>query len=91
MSEIVSLRIEAGIGGVSLDHPPMNVMSRRLCMQLVSCLDSAFRQPLKAILRTGIGRVFCAGADLTELADGALPPPPDPNILHGMCLGVALN
>ena len=84
MSEIVSLRIEAGIGVITLDHPPMNVMSQRLRMQLVSCLESAFRQPVKAILLTGIGRVFSAGVDLTELASGTLPPPPDSNMLHGM-------
>ncbi|MGE4481950.1 3-hydroxyacyl-CoA dehydrogenase NAD-binding domain-containing protein [Acidocella sp.] len=84
MAHAVSLRVEAGVGIITIDNPPVNVMSLEVRLQLQACLEAARRQELKGILLTGAGRVFMAGADLTELARGVLPPPPDPNELHEM-------
>jgi enoyl-CoA hydratase len=50
------------------DAPRRNVMSASMCQALTEAVESASRNPdVKAIVITGQGSAFCAGADLSDL------------------------
>jgi 3-hydroxyacyl-CoA dehydrogenase len=58
-----------------LDHPPVNALALGLRTGLVAALKDAAADPaIKAIVITGNGRAFSAGADITEFAKGRLEP-----------------
>ncbi|WP_340314515.1 enoyl-CoA hydratase-related protein [Rhizorhabdus argentea] len=67
------LRYEAehGVATITLDKPDqLNAMSRAMAAALVALIDRADRdEAVRALIVTGAGRAFCAGADL---ASGAL-------------------
>lgn len=53
---------------VTLDRPDrLNAVDRAMVLEVVAAIDEADRdQSVKAIVVTGTGRAFCAGADLTH-------------------------
>ena len=63
----MSLKVEVQdfVATVTLDNPPVNSASIDLMLELTSTFD-AFneRDDVRAVLLTGEGKVFCAGADL---------------------------
>ncbi len=63
--------VEAGILTLVLDRPgKLNAMTRRMGKELISALDLADADDdVRAIVVTGAGRGFCAGADLSGGAD----------------------
>ena len=54
---------------VTLNRPEkMNALTRELCGELIAALRSVSARPdVRAIILTGAGRAFCAGADLRSL------------------------
>jgi 3-hydroxyacyl-CoA dehydrogenase/enoyl-CoA hydratase/carnithine racemase len=53
---------------VTINHPPVNQMSREMARELRACMEEAYLDPeVKAIVLTGAGKNFIAGADITQL------------------------
>jgi len=66
--QYVRVSIEDRIATITIDHPPANAFNR----QVVEELDSAFdevtaNEEVKAIIITGAGQFFIAGADINEI------------------------
>jgi enoyl-CoA hydratase/carnithine racemase len=69
-SELVARRSEEdGVELLTLMHPPVNALSTALLNELGQRLDSIDADPkVRAVILTGDGPYFSAGADLKELA-----------------------
>jgi enoyl-CoA hydratase len=63
---LVGWEIEGDIGVVRLARPPMNAMNLELLQDLEQVLGEAERSPVRAVILTGDGPAFSAGADLFE-------------------------
>ncbi|MFO1306060.1 MAG: enoyl-CoA hydratase/isomerase family protein [Burkholderiales bacterium] len=76
MSEFTTLRIEmhGHVALVTMDNPPVNALSRALNDEITRALDECSENAdVRAVVLTGAGKVFCAGADLKArkgLTDG---------------------
>jgi enoyl-CoA hydratase/carnithine racemase len=64
-----------GIGTITFNRPDqLNAMSRRMSLELIEALDELDGDPnVRAVILTGQGRAFCAGADLSS-GNGAFTP-----------------
>jgi 3-hydroxyacyl-CoA dehydrogenase len=72
MSEPVRFERIDGVGVITLDNPPVNALSLALRTALRDALDRGLAdKAIEAFVLTGGGRMFCAGADITEFATGA--------------------
>ncbi|MEZ5239155.1 MAG: enoyl-CoA hydratase [Microthrixaceae bacterium] len=73
MAQIRIERTEDRVALVTLDDPQRrNALSLGLCGELVSAIESLEEDPtVGAVVVTGDGPAFCAGADLTQLGDSA--------------------
>lgn len=61
----VEVTIDGHVATVTLSHPPVNALSRELNDQLIEALDRISEtDTVRAVVLTGRGHVFCAGADL---------------------------
>jgi enoyl-CoA hydratase len=71
-TELVHLTVAGGVATITLDSPSnRNALSRQLMTELGGHLASAERDPgVRAVLLRSSGRVFCAGADLSEARQG---------------------
>ncbi|SNT45014.1 enoyl-CoA hydratase/isomerase family protein [Rhodococcoides kyotonense] len=72
MSEIfVRLDRSGPVATLTLDNPPLNVVTLGLTRQLSDHLDALAIDPeVRAVVITGAGsRAFCAGSDITEFTD----------------------
>jgi enoyl-CoA hydratase/carnithine racemase len=59
--------VDAGVGYIVIDNPPMNVLSDENRRGIREALDDFRRDDVGAVVLTGAGdRAFCAGADLGE-------------------------
>lgn len=70
MSEPIQLSISDGVLTLTLNRPDaLNALNRALMEAVRAALAEAAKNPdVRALLVTGAGRGFCAGADLTEPA-----------------------
>ncbi len=69
MADLVSLDVDAGIGTIRLQRPPMNVLSVQLQDELAEVAgEVADRRDVRAVVVEGGPRVFSAGADVEEMA-----------------------
>ncbi len=61
---------EGNIAVVTINNPPLNVLNTKVVMALQECL-SAIRETkdCRAMVLTGEGRAFVAGADIKEIAE----------------------
>jgi enoyl-CoA hydratase len=71
----VQVTVDSGVARVTLDDPARrNILSGALVAELVAAFDSLEeRDDVTAVVLTGAGKAFCAGADLADLlaaADG---------------------
>ncbi|WP_029555701.1 FAD-dependent oxidoreductase [Xanthobacter sp. 91] len=60
--------VEEGVALVTIDNPPVNVMSQAVRQGLVRALDAAEAAGVKRVVLTGAGKAFIAGADAREFA-----------------------
>lgn len=71
----VEFRLDGDVAILSIDNPPVNGLGQAIRAQLISAIDTAEADPaIRAIVITGKGRLFCAGADIREF--GTPPQPP---------------
>jgi enoyl-CoA hydratase len=64
------VRIQNRVGYITINNPPVNVLNRLAIAELHECFDSIQENPeIKAVIVTGAGKCFIAGADLKELAE----------------------
>jgi enoyl-CoA hydratase/carnithine racemase len=70
MSADVSLTTERGVATVTLDRPPRNAITPALADRLAEVLRRCDADPeVRAVVLTGAGTSFSAGADLTDGPD----------------------
>lgn len=63
----ILLAVEDGVAHITLDSPPMNVLTKALMDDLRESLESVASDPsLKAVAITARGKAFSAGADVGE-------------------------
>jgi enoyl-CoA hydratase len=63
--------IDDHIALVKLDNPPVNAHSRQVIADIAAMFDRlSDMDEIRAVVLTGEGRVFCAGADLRERSSG---------------------
>ncbi len=61
--------VENGVATLALNHPPANTLTLDLLLELEAAFDAlAADSVVKAIIVTGTGRFFIAGADIRVLA-----------------------
>lgn len=68
-SEIENLKvsIDSGVATVTLARPPVNAQNRQARLELISVFDQlGLNDEVRAIVLTGEGKCFSAGADLKE-------------------------
>jgi 3-hydroxyacyl-CoA dehydrogenase len=75
MSAQLSIRRGAGI--IALRYAPVNSLSQKLRDGILRSLDDALKAKCPAVVLTGDGRMFSAGADIAEFAKGTYENPPN--------------
>jgi 3-hydroxyacyl-CoA dehydrogenase len=74
-SHPVSLSREDNVALITIDHPPVNALSREVRTGLVGALERALADDaVRAVVLTGAGNSFCAGADIREFDQPPQPP-----------------
>ena len=65
-NELVKVRIEDGIGIVTVDNPPVNALNSSVLEQLDKVIDdvSENKEIIGIVLTGGGNNAFCAGADI---------------------------
>ena len=64
----VHVAIDGAVGTLTLDAPPLNLLSDALRAALLDALADFRARRLRAVILGGRGRAFCAGADLRDEA-----------------------
>jgi enoyl-CoA hydratase len=65
--ETLTLEVADFVATVTLDRPPVNAMNRAMREEIVRAFDELHdRDDVRAVVLTGAGKAFCAGADLKE-------------------------
>jgi 3-hydroxyacyl-CoA dehydrogenase/enoyl-CoA hydratase/carnithine racemase len=66
----VKVGITEGIAVFQMDNPPVNQLSEHFVRELADAFEAAFKDAaVKAVVLTGTGRNFVAGADITQIKD----------------------
>jgi len=73
--ERVRYEISEGVAVISFDRPEqLNAIDRSMANEIIELLNEADRDPnVRAVVFTGKGRAFCAGADLSAGAEAFAP------------------
>ena len=70
MAEFVRLELQAGVGVIRLDRPPVNAINSQVHGELLAvATEAADRSDVRAVVIYGGERAFAAGADIKEMAD----------------------
>jgi 3-hydroxyacyl-CoA dehydrogenase len=80
----VSITLHHDLAVVTLDHPPVNALSRTARRELLDAVRAvSANREVKAVVLACAGRTFVAGADIGEFSDhaGSATSEPDPNAL----------
>jgi enoyl-CoA hydratase len=64
----VEVAVDGAVGVLTLDAPPLNLLSDAMRAALLDALADFRARRLRAVIVTGRGRAFCAGADLRDEA-----------------------
>ena len=68
--ETIRVTLKEGVAILAIDNPPVNQMSPQMVMDFKEAMDEAYADDeVKAIVLTGTGRNFIAGADITVIQD----------------------
>ena len=66
----IEVQVAEGIAVFRMDNPPVNQLSEHFVRELSDAFEEAFKDPgVKAVVLTGTGRNFVAGADITQIKD----------------------
>jgi enoyl-CoA hydratase/carnithine racemase len=69
VGEFISLEVDAGVGTIRLDRPPMNALNAQGRDELrEAAAQAAIRKDVRAVVVYGGEKVFAAGADIKEMA-----------------------
>ena len=75
MSNPVSMRRDGNVAIITVDNPPVNALRHGVRAGLAECFAQARDDAsVEAIVVTGAGRTFVAGADITEFGKPSQPP-----------------
>lgn len=70
MGEFVRFEVEAGIGTIRLDRPPMNALSLQVQREIrQASVEATERADVRVVIVYGGPKVFAAGADVKEMAE----------------------
>ncbi|TWF46483.1 enoyl-CoA hydratase/isomerase family protein [Neorhizobium alkalisoli] len=68
--ETLTLKVERNIATVTFDRPPVNAQNRLSREEFIRVFDHVSdREDVRAVILTGAGKVFSAGADVKERVD----------------------
>ncbi|MCO4856508.1 enoyl-CoA hydratase/isomerase family protein [Herbaspirillum sp. WGmk3] len=71
----LNVRLDGHVATLTLNAPPVNALTRTLNDELTMALDAISEtDDIRAIVLTGAGKVFCAGADLKGRAENIRQP-----------------
>ncbi len=74
MSDNLRLNVSDGIATLTLDAPPLNLVSKEMTEDLGRILDQCRDdRSIRALIVTGAGRAFCGGSDIKEFPDMMTP------------------
>ncbi len=74
--QTVKVELREGVAVLAMDNPPVNQMSEHFLKELHQACQEAQEDPaVKAVVLTGTGRNFVAGADVTQLLTVTDPEP----------------
>ena len=66
-TEFVRLEVASGVATITLDRPPLNILTTQMIGDLGAALDtSAACGPLNAVVLRATGKAFCAGVDVAD-------------------------
>ena len=66
--QYLKFSVEERVGTVTIDHPPVNALNRGTLAELGALLtEVAGRDDVRALILTGAGSAFVAGADIKEM------------------------
>ncbi|MFF5987971.1 enoyl-CoA hydratase/isomerase family protein [Prauserella flavalba] len=69
MGEFVRLEVEAGVGTIRLDRPPVNALNYQVQAELREAAEEAAdRSDVRAVILYGGEKTFAGGADIKEMA-----------------------
>jgi enoyl-CoA hydratase len=64
----VHVALDGPVGTLTLDRPPLNLLGDPMRQAMLGALAELRAQGARAVIITGAGRAFCAGADLRDEA-----------------------
>jgi 3-hydroxyacyl-CoA dehydrogenase len=104
MAELVKFSKQGSIGIITVDNPPVNALSPGVPEGIIECVEKGNADPeVKAMVFTGAGRAFIAGADIKFLGAAKTwaghnyrpiidaSPKPIVAAIHGFALGGGLE
>ncbi|MGD9080176.1 MAG: 3-hydroxyacyl-CoA dehydrogenase NAD-binding domain-containing protein [Desulfobacterales bacterium] len=66
----IKVEFKDGVAVFTMDNPPVNQLSQHFVQELVEAFTEAYEdEEIKAIVLTGSGKNFIAGADITQIKD----------------------
>ncbi len=66
----LQIKLKEGVVVVTMNNPPVNQLSEHFVLELAEALKEAYDDDkIKAIVLTGSGKNFIAGADITQIKD----------------------
>lgn len=69
MGEFVRLEVDAGVGTIRLDRPPVNALNNQVQAELAEAAkEAAEREDVRAVILYGGEKTFAGGADIKEMA-----------------------
>ncbi|SNR35062.1 enoyl-CoA hydratase [Haloechinothrix alba] len=69
MGEFVRLEVEAGVGTIRLERPPVNALNQQIQQELAAVAQQAGdREDVRAVVIYGGEKTFAGGADIKEMA-----------------------
>ena len=64
----VKVEVKEGVAILKLNNPPVNQLSKPFVKEMANAITETFQdQEVKAVILTGTGKNFIAGADITEI------------------------
>ena len=71
---VVTVEVKEGLGWVTIDNPPVNALGRAVRQGLLDAVAELQTADVRAVVLTGAGRAFVAGADIRELGQTPVAP-----------------